>query len=141
MKDDDDDDEDVNNNDNDEPEFPPLYDASTAAEDYDKAGDCKQQAADFQAAGDWEAALTKYNEAVLAAPPSALLYANRANALLKLGRPRAAERDCDLALAENPDSAKVNMIAFECLFCFTICFYAFFNNTLNIFALYCGFCF
>jgi tetratricopeptide (TPR) repeat protein len=97
------DDEDANG---DEPAFPPLYDAS-GGEDFDKAGDCKQEAADLQAAGDWEAALGKYNEAVLAAPPSALLYANRANALLKLGRPRAAERDCDLALQDNPDSAKV----------------------------------
>jgi suppressor of tumorigenicity protein 13 len=50
--------------------------------------------------------LDKYTAAVLSAPPSALLYANRANALLKLQRPLAAERDCDLALAENPDSAK-----------------------------------
>lgn len=51
-------------------------------------------------------ALDKYTAAVLAAPPSALLYANRANVLLKLERPLAAERDCDLALKENPDSAK-----------------------------------
>jgi suppressor of tumorigenicity protein 13 len=51
-------------------------------------------------------ALDKYTAAILAAPPSALLYANRANVLLKLQRPLAAEHDCDLALAENPDSAK-----------------------------------
>ena len=67
----------------DEPPFPPLYESG---EDYDKAGDAKQAAADLKASGDWDKALEKYTEAVLAAPPSALLYANRANALLKLSR-------------------------------------------------------
>jgi tetratricopeptide (TPR) repeat protein len=113
---------------NDEPEFPPLYDASTGAEDFEKAGDLKQAAADLQADGDWQGALEKYNAAVMVAPPSALLYANRAKALLKLGRPRAAERDCDLALAENPDSAKVRstmrcsafFVAFVVLFLFIL---------------------
>lgn len=87
-------------------DFPPVY---VSGEDFDKAGDCKQQAADFKSSGNWEGALAKYTEAVLSAPPSALLYANRANALIKLGRFDAAERDCDLALAENPDSAKVSL--------------------------------
>lgn len=50
--------------------------------------------------------MEKYTAAVLAARPSALLYANRANVLLHLNRPLAAERDCNLALEENPDSAK-----------------------------------
>ena len=91
-----------------EPPFPPMYDSSSSgAEDYDKAGDFKQEAADLKGNGDWQGALDKYTQAVLAAPPSALLYANRALALLKLGRPNAAERDCDAALKENPDSAKV----------------------------------
>jgi suppressor of tumorigenicity protein 13 len=97
-----------------EPEFPPLY--TGTAEDFEKASDAKQDAADLQSNGDWEGALSKYNEAVLAAPPSALLYANRAKALLKLGRSRAAERDCDLALQENPDSAKVKKEVHLCIF-------------------------
>lgn len=84
-------------------DFPPIY---QSGEDYDAAADAKQQAADCKASGDWAAALQHYTTAVLAAPPSALLYANRATALLKLNRPTAAERDCDLALKENPDSAK-----------------------------------
>lgn len=88
---------------NGEPPFPPLY---QSGEDFDKAGDLKQEAAELVSNGDYEAALEKYTEAILAAPPSALLYANRATALLKLGRPKAAERDCDCALNENPDSAK-----------------------------------
>lgn len=87
----------------DEQPFPPLYESG---EDYDQAGDLKQEAADLKSSGDWEGALEKYTAAVLAAPPSALLYANRATALLALGRPHAAERDCEMALQENPDSAK-----------------------------------
>lgn len=93
-------------NNSDEPPFPPMYEQG-GVEDFDKARDYKQEAADLKANGDWEGALEKYTLAVSAAPPSALLYANRAMALLKLGRPRAAERDCDAALKENPDSAKV----------------------------------
>lgn len=86
-----------------EPPFPPIYESG---EDYDKATEFKQEAADLKSDGNLEGALEKYSAAVQAAPPSALLYANRAMILLKLGRPRAAERDCDLALKENPDSAK-----------------------------------
>jgi suppressor of tumorigenicity protein 13 len=88
---------------NDEPPFPPLY---QSGEDYEKAGDLKQEAVDQKSAGNLEAALEKYTEAVLAAPPSSLLYANRAAVLLELNRPLAAERDCTEALIENPDSAK-----------------------------------
>jgi len=87
----------------DEAPFPPLYESG---EDYDTAGNLKQEAADLKSAGDWQGALDKYTAAVLAAPPSALLYANRATCLLKLERPAAAERDGTVALKENPDSAK-----------------------------------
>jgi suppressor of tumorigenicity protein 13 len=84
-------------------DYPPVY---TSGEDYDKAGDEKQAASDCKDSGDWEGALRHYTEAVLAAPPSALLYANRAHALAQLGKLKEAERDCNLALQENPDSAK-----------------------------------
>lgn len=83
--------------------FPPLYESGEA---FEKAGDLKMEASDLVSNGNYEGALEKFTEAILAAPPSALLYANRATALLKLGRPKAAERDCDCALKENPDSAK-----------------------------------
>jgi hypothetical protein len=64
----------------------PAYDSASsgAKEDYDTASDCKQQAADAKSAGEWEKALDLYNQAVLAAPPSALLYANRALTLVQL---------------------------------------------------------
>ena len=64
------------------------------------------KAADLKSEGKWGEALECYTSAIQAAEPSALLYANRAMALMKLNRPRAAEHDCSLALKLNPDSAK-----------------------------------
>jgi suppressor of tumorigenicity protein 13 len=84
--------------------FPPIYEGS--GEDYEAASNHKQQAADFKSNGQYEEALAEYTNAIRVAPPSALLYANRADVLWKLQRLQAAQRDCDLALAENPDSAK-----------------------------------
>jgi suppressor of tumorigenicity protein 13 len=83
--------------------FPPLY---QSGDDMEQAGEYKMQAADLKSQGKWEEALEKYTAAVLAAPPSSLLYANRAFCLYKLGKNAAAERDCDEALKMNPDSAK-----------------------------------
>jgi suppressor of tumorigenicity protein 13 len=84
-------------------DFPPLY---QSGDDMEQAGEYKMQAADLKSEGKWEEALEKYTAAVLAAPPSSLLYANRAFCLYKLGKNAAAERDCDEALKMNPDSAK-----------------------------------
>lgn len=94
---------DNDNNNNDEEPFPPIYENG---DDFEKATDFKMQAADLKSDGKWEEALEKYTAAILAAEPSALLYANRAMALMELNRPCAAERDCSLALEMNPDSAK-----------------------------------
>lgn len=90
-------------NDSDEPPFPPAYETG---DDYEKASEFKMKAADLKSEGKWGEALECYTSAVLAAEPSALLYANRAMALMKLDRPKAAENDCSLALKLNPDSAK-----------------------------------
>lgn len=87
-------------------EFPPMYVTEGGMEDYELAGNYKQEASELLSEGNVEGALEKYTAAILAAPPSALLYANRATALYKLQRYRAAERDCNEALKENPDSAK-----------------------------------
>ena len=81
----------------------PQYESG---EDYEKQSDFKAKAADAKNSGNIEEALEYYNEAVQAAPPSALLYANRSIALEKLGHYKAAEIDCKLALEQNPDSAK-----------------------------------
>jgi suppressor of tumorigenicity protein 13 len=86
--------------------FPPIYSPEGRMEDYEMAGTYKQEAADLVSEGNFNDALEKYTQAVLSAPPSALLYANRATVLYKLQNYRAAERDCNEALKENPDSAK-----------------------------------
>lgn len=64
------------------------------------------EASDLKSAGDYASALEKYNLAIVSAPPSALLLANRADTLLRLNRFQDAVHDCDLALEKNPDSAK-----------------------------------
>lgn len=81
----------------------PQYESG---EDYEKQSDFKAKAADAKNSGNLEEALGFYNEAVQAAPPSALLYANRAIVLEKLGKYTEAESDCKLALDQNPDSGK-----------------------------------
>jgi len=81
----------------------PQYESG---EDYEKQSDFKAKAADAKNSGDFDGALELYNVAVVAAPPSALLYANRSIVLEKLGHYKAAEVDCKLALEQNPDSAK-----------------------------------
>lgn len=81
----------------------PQYESG---EDYEKQSDFKVKAADAKNSGSFDEALEFYNSAVQAAPPSALLYANRAIVLEKLGHYKAAELDCKLALEQNPDSAK-----------------------------------
>jgi suppressor of tumorigenicity protein 13 len=86
-----------------EPPFPPAYESG---DDFEKATEFKMKASDLNADGKWEEALEAYTGAILAAEPSALVYANRALALLQLNRPKAAEHDCTLALKLNPDSAK-----------------------------------
>ena len=77
-----------------------------SGEDYEKQSDFKAKAADAKNSGNLDEALEFYNSAVQAAPPSALLYANRSIVLEKLGHYKAAEIDCQLALEQNPDSAK-----------------------------------
>uniref|UniRef100_A0A7S4W9J5 STI1 domain-containing protein n=4 Tax=Ditylum brightwellii TaxID=49249 RepID=A0A7S4W9J5_9STRA len=84
-------------------DLPPLY---VSGDDFEKASNLKMEASDLKSAGDYKAALDKYSQAVLAAEPSALLYANRADVLLKLKRYEACIRDCNEALKKNPDSAK-----------------------------------
>jgi suppressor of tumorigenicity protein 13 len=87
----------------DSPDMPPLYESG---EDYDTQSNLKMEATDLVSEGKLAEALEKYTGAVLAAPASALLYANRATVLLKLQQYAAAVRDCDEALNQNPDSAK-----------------------------------
>jgi tetratricopeptide (TPR) repeat protein len=76
-----------------------------AAVGEEAAMEAKMAAVEAAGNGDWEAAVAQYAVA-LTAMPSAMVYAKRAEALLRLGRPAAAAADCEKALEVNPDSAK-----------------------------------
>ena len=92
----------------------PMYTGDPDGGDYDVATTAKMAAADYKDAGDYNNALAKYNEAITAAPPTALLLANRAAILLSLQRYDQSIHDCDAALLINPDSAKALRIRGEC---------------------------
>ncbi len=83
--------------------FPPMYESG---DDMDQATTYKMEASDLKSAGDYQAALEKFNLAITSAPPSAMLLANRGDILFRLGHFKASVKDCDAALEKNPDSAK-----------------------------------
>jgi len=74
----------------------------------------KQDAADAMEEGDIQLALNKISEAIALGCASALMYSRRAQLLLKLGRLKAAVRDCTAALKINPDSGKAFKIRGRC---------------------------
>jgi len=80
----------------------------------DAAMEAKMEAQEAASNGDWAAAVTAYSKA-LAGMASALTYAKRADALLKLGHVSAALADCEAAIEKNPDSAKPYKVAAKCL--------------------------
>ena len=84
------------------------------AVDEEAAMEAKMAAAEAMANGDFEAAVAGYSKS-LAAAPSALTFAKRAEALLKLGLPTAAIADCEKAKELNPDSAKPYKVAAKAL--------------------------
>merc|ERR1712154_594564 len=59
---------------------------------------------------DFDDAVAKYTEAITGGGASALLFAKRAEVLLKLRRPCAAVRDCTSAIEINPDSFKAHRV-------------------------------
>lgn len=73
-------------------------------EEMDQASDLRGKAAKAYSDGDFETSVNFYTEAILL-NPTALFYAKRGQAFLKLNKPNAAIRDCDRALKLNPDSA------------------------------------
>lgn len=91
--------------DNDEPL--PMGDASKEVtdEEKDQADEKRNLAAEAFNEGDYDKSLKQYTAAIELNPGSALLHAKRANVLLKLSKPLAAIRDCDKAIALNPDSS------------------------------------
>lgn len=89
--------------------FPPMApegkDELTDAE-MDAQAAAKQAGIEAVEDGDLAKAVEKYSEAIQIGNASALMYAKRAEFLLKLKRPRACIQDCTAAIAINPDSGK-----------------------------------
>jgi suppressor of tumorigenicity protein 13 len=79
---------------------------STSDEDIEKANDKRDEAMAAFGEGNFDEAVKLFTEAIELNPGLALLHAKRANALLKLRKPVSAIRDCDKAIAINPDSAQ-----------------------------------
>jgi suppressor of tumorigenicity protein 13 len=94
----------------------PQYDPSSELNDFEKASTLKQEAIDAKDSGDITRALELYNQAIVVAPPSALLYASRALVLEALGYYQEAVDDCTKALEQNPDSAKAYKIRGKLLY-------------------------
>jgi len=82
--------------------------------DDDAGMEAKMAAAEAASNGDFAAAVAAYSKS-LAAAPSALTYAKRAEMLLKLNLPSAAVADCGRAKELNPDSAKPYKVAGKAL--------------------------
>ncbi|XP_071543444.1 hsc70-interacting protein-like isoform X1 [Panulirus ornatus] len=74
-------------------------------EDMDAAEEKRSEAMMGMSDGDFQKAVDCFTQAIKLNPGSAMLYAKRANALLKQKRVKAVIRDCDEALKFNPDSA------------------------------------
>lgn len=71
-----------------------------------KQNDLMQHARTAVEAQHLATALTSCTETIALGSPTALLYAKRAEVLLKLKRPSACIKDCNAALALNPDAGK-----------------------------------
>lgn len=91
--------------DNDPPQ--PMGDTSKEPtdEERDAAGEYRSEAASHFGAQRYEDAIASYEKAITLNPTSALFYAKRGQAYLKLSKPNACIRDCDRALELNCDSA------------------------------------
>ncbi|XP_045473977.1 putative protein FAM10A4 [Harmonia axyridis] len=74
-------------------------------EEIEKAQELRRKAIELFNEGKLEDSISVYSEAIAADPSSALLFAKRGQAHLKLNKPKACIRDCTKALELNPDSA------------------------------------
>lgn len=92
------------------PAMAPLGELELSDEQLDKQGEAKQVAVEALEDGNMQKALDKYTEAIGIGNATAMMYAKRAEILLKLKRPCACIADCDAALGVNPDSGKAYRI-------------------------------
>jgi suppressor of tumorigenicity protein 13 len=74
--------------------------------DFDKIGELKSKAADDVEDGKLADAIEKYTQIMKLGEVTAMLFAKRADLLLKMKRPNACINDCSAAIKINPDSAK-----------------------------------
>ncbi|CAH2313226.1 hsc70-interacting [Pelobates cultripes] len=72
----------------------------------DQANEKKIQAIAALVAGELQNSIDLFTEAIKLNPLTAILYAKRASVYVMLQRPNAAIRDCNRAIAINPDSAQ-----------------------------------
>ncbi|KAL8612919.1 hypothetical protein ACOMHN_034996 [Nucella lapillus] len=72
----------------------------------DLASDKRNEAMDAMVDGRLEDAVQAFTDAIKSNPTSALLYAKRASAYLKMNKPKKAIHDCTKAIEINPDSAQ-----------------------------------
>uniref|UniRef100_A0A182SKA5 STI1 domain-containing protein n=1 Tax=Anopheles maculatus TaxID=74869 RepID=A0A182SKA5_9DIPT len=85
----------------------PMGDASRepTEEEFDQANDLRSQAAVAYSEQKYDEAVKLFTDAIQLNPKSALYYAKRGQAYMKLQKPNACIRDCNRALEINPDSA------------------------------------
>ncbi|MBN3323453.1 F10A1 protein, partial [Atractosteus spatula] len=72
----------------------------------EQANEKKMEAIGAMGEGDLPKALDLFTEAIKLNPRLAILYAKRASVYIRMQKPNAAVRDCDRAIAINPDSAQ-----------------------------------
>lgn len=85
----------------------PMGDPSVEVteEKMDQSSEKRSEAMEAQCEGKLDESLKLWTEAIELNPTSAVLFAKRANVLLKLEKPNAAIRDANKALELNPDQA------------------------------------
>lgn len=88
------------------PEKGPPGEIELTDDQMDKMGEIKQKAAEALEDGDLQKALSGYTEVIKMGNATAMVYAKRAEILLKLKRANACIADCSSAIEVNPDSGK-----------------------------------
>ncbi|XP_073500264.1 hsc70-interacting protein [Phyllobates terribilis] len=81
-------------------------DLEVTEEMMNQANEKKVEAINALGDGELQNAIDLFTEAIKLNPLIAILYAKRASVYVKLQKPNAAIRDCDKAIAINPDSAQ-----------------------------------
>ncbi|XP_040262488.1 hsc70-interacting protein [Bufo bufo] len=81
-------------------------DVEVTEEMMNQANEKKMEAINALGDGELQKAIDLFTDAIKLNPRIAILYAKRASIYVKLQKPNAAIRDCDKAIAINPDSAQ-----------------------------------